>query len=141
MDSSSSFPFSLVAGLRCNVGLPGKTEGVIFTPVPCEVVYSDPERVAVSALREAGASSTGMTDIVPDILQINRCASTWAVNAITPDECAQSSSGSGRGTRTGPAAGPMFLPKIYIFINKRHVSPRSFAKVTRIIIIMSDTAI
>ena len=29
------------------VGVPGKTEGVIFCPVPVEVTYFEPERVGV----------------------------------------------------------------------------------------------
>ena len=57
---------------RFKVGLPGKTEGVIFTPVPCEVVYSEPERIAISAMREACTAGKTMTDIVPDFMQINR---------------------------------------------------------------------
>jgi translation initiation factor 3 subunit F len=35
---------------RSKVGLPGKTEGIIFTPIPCEVVYFEPEKVGVKML-------------------------------------------------------------------------------------------
>lgn len=35
------------------MGLPGKSEGVVFSPVPCEVVCYEPERVGVAFLREA----------------------------------------------------------------------------------------
>ena len=35
------------------MGLPGKSEGVVFSPVPCEVVYYEPEKVGVAFLREA----------------------------------------------------------------------------------------
>ena len=27
------------------MGVPGKTEGTIFSPIPCEVILSGPERV------------------------------------------------------------------------------------------------
>ena len=29
----------------CKMGVPGKTEGTIFSPVPCEVILNGPERV------------------------------------------------------------------------------------------------
>ena len=35
------------------MGLPGKSEGVVFSPVPCEVVCYEPERVGVAFLRDA----------------------------------------------------------------------------------------
>ena len=35
------------------MGLPGKSEGVVFSPVPCEIVCYEPERVGVAFLREA----------------------------------------------------------------------------------------
>ena len=35
------------------MGLPGKSEGVVFSPVPCEIVSYEPERVGVSFLKEA----------------------------------------------------------------------------------------
>ena len=35
------------------MGLPGKSEGVVFSPVPCEVVCYEPERVGVAFLRQA----------------------------------------------------------------------------------------
>ena len=41
---------------RSKVGLPGKTEGTIFTPVPCDVVYFDPERVAVDQMMSSTAA-------------------------------------------------------------------------------------
>ena len=36
--------------LRSRLGLPGKTEGIIFTPVPSETVCFEPERVGVTQL-------------------------------------------------------------------------------------------
>ena len=39
--------------LRSRMGLPGKSEGVVFSPIPCEIVCYEPERVGVSFLREA----------------------------------------------------------------------------------------
>lgn len=35
------------------MGLPGKSEGVVFSPVPCEIVCYEPERVGVAFLRDA----------------------------------------------------------------------------------------
>ena len=35
------------------MSLPGKSEGVVFSPVPCEVVCYEPERVGVAFLKEA----------------------------------------------------------------------------------------
>ena len=35
------------------MALPGKSEGVVFSPVPCEIVCYEPERVGVAFLREA----------------------------------------------------------------------------------------
>ena len=29
----------------CKMGVPGKTEGTIFSPVPCEIMLTGPERV------------------------------------------------------------------------------------------------
>jgi translation initiation factor 3 subunit F len=41
------------AHIKSRMGLPGKSEGVVFSPVPCEVVCYEPERVGVAFLREA----------------------------------------------------------------------------------------
>ena len=38
---------------RSKMGLPGMSEGVVFCPVPCEIVCYEPERVGVSFLKEA----------------------------------------------------------------------------------------
>ncbi|RMX53183.1 hypothetical protein pdam_00023586 [Pocillopora damicornis] len=34
----------------CKMGVPGKTEGTIFSPIPCEVILTGPERVGVYEL-------------------------------------------------------------------------------------------
>ena len=42
--------------MRSNVGVPNKTEGVIFTiftPVLCDVVYFEPEKVGVGLLLDS----------------------------------------------------------------------------------------
>ncbi|CAI8032960.1 Eukaryotic translation initiation factor 3 subunit F [Geodia barretti] len=41
------------AHVKSKMGLPGKSEGVVFSPVPCEIVSYEPERVGVSFLKEA----------------------------------------------------------------------------------------
>ena len=40
------------AYMKSKVGLLNKTEGVIFTPVPCDVVYFEPKRVGAGLLLE-----------------------------------------------------------------------------------------
>ena len=58
--------------LRSKVGIPGKTEGVIFTPIPCEVVYFEPERVGVEFLKGARAQPEGVVPVLSDFHQIER---------------------------------------------------------------------
>ena len=58
--------------LRSKVGIPGKTEGVIFTPIPCEVVYFEPERVGVEFLKGARAQPEGVIPVLSDFHQIER---------------------------------------------------------------------
>ncbi len=53
------------------MGLPNKTAGVIFTPVPCEVVYFEPERAGVQLLRETVGS--GKSPIKSDFEHLERC--------------------------------------------------------------------
>lgn len=62
------------AFVKAKVGLPGKTEGVIFTPVPCEIVYSDPERVGIQLLNNTLKSTptTGTTAVKTDFQQLER---------------------------------------------------------------------
>ena len=35
----------------CKMGVPGKTEGTIFSPIPCEVILTGPERVGGKILQ------------------------------------------------------------------------------------------
>ena len=58
------------AFVKSKVGLPGKTEGVIFTPLPCEVVYFDPERVGVQLLSSTVHSTSGTTPVKSDFQQL-----------------------------------------------------------------------
>lgn len=53
------------------MGLPGKSGGVVFSPVPTEVVCYEPERVGVAFLREAMA---GPMPIKVDLLQVCQAA-------------------------------------------------------------------
>ena len=55
---------------RSKVGLPGMTEGIIFTPIPCEVVYFEPERVGIQMLR--GTVSTPTVPVISDFAQIEK---------------------------------------------------------------------
>lgn len=58
---------------RSKVGLPGKTEGIIFTPIPCEVVYFEPEKVALQMLRGTVASPNISTvPVISDFSQIEK---------------------------------------------------------------------
>lgn len=64
---------------RSKVGLPGKTEGTIFTPLPCEVVYFEPERVGVEMLQQVKQDSCGTAPVLSDFLRIER----WVVLSWT----------------------------------------------------------
>ena len=57
---------------RSKVGLPGKTEGAIFTPLECKVVYFDPERVGVEMLQQVKQDSDGVAPIISDFVRIER---------------------------------------------------------------------
>ena len=60
------------AYVRSKIGLPGKTEGVIFTPVPCEVVYFEPEKVGVTLLTESVKSGEHATKVLSNFEQVER---------------------------------------------------------------------
>ena len=58
---------------RSKVGLPGKTEGIIFTPVPCEVVCFEPERVGIQMLKGTVTSENSSTvSVISNFSQIER---------------------------------------------------------------------
>ncbi len=67
------------AFVKFKVGLPNKTAGVIFTPVPCEVVYFEPERAGVQLLRETVGS--GKSPIKSDFEHLERCG-VWCVVCV-----------------------------------------------------------
>ena len=60
------------------VGVPGKTEGVIFCPVPVEVTYFEPERVGVETLNRtiATQNETGVAEMIPDLVHIKNMLSS-----------------------------------------------------------------
>lgn len=60
------------AYVRSKVGLPNKTEGVIFTPVPCNVVYFEPERVGVNLLLDSLKSGEPTTPVLSSFEQVER---------------------------------------------------------------------
>ena len=60
------------AYVRSKVGLPGKTEGVIFTPIPCEVVYFEPEKVGVHLLQSLVKSSGTTTPVLSNFEQVEK---------------------------------------------------------------------
>ena len=53
------------AYVRSKVGLPNQTEGVIFTPIPCNVVYFEPERVGVNLLLDSLKAGDPTTQCSP----------------------------------------------------------------------------
>ena len=58
---------------RSKVGLPGKTEGIIFTPIPCEVVYFEPEKVGVQMLSGTVTSeNSATTSVISNFHQIQK---------------------------------------------------------------------
>ena len=60
------------AYVRSKVGLPGKSEGIIFTPVPCEVTSFEPERVGVHMLRGTVASASTTVPVVSNFAQVEK---------------------------------------------------------------------
>ena len=60
------------AYVRSKVGLPGKTGGVIFTPIPCEVVYFEPEKVGVNLLQSSLKSGGTLTPVLTNFEQVER---------------------------------------------------------------------
>ena len=60
------------AYVRSKVGLPGKTEGVIFTPLPCDVVYFEPEKVGVALLQNSLKSGKVTTPVLTNFEQVER---------------------------------------------------------------------
>ena len=60
------------AYVRSKVGLPNKTEGVIFTPVPCDVVYFEPERVGVGLLLDSLKAGEPTTPVLSSFEQVER---------------------------------------------------------------------
>ena len=47
------------------------TEGIIFTPLPCEVVYFEPERVGVKML-QGTLSSSAPVGVISEFNQVER---------------------------------------------------------------------
>lgn len=54
---------------RCPVGLPDKTQGVIFSPAPVEIIYFDPERVGISLLNQTVSKDDGNTTAIMNDLE------------------------------------------------------------------------
>lgn len=62
---------------RSKVGLPGKTEGIIFTPIPCEVVYFAPEKVGIRMLNDTVVPEKSPTiSVVSNFHQIEKAIET-----------------------------------------------------------------
>lgn len=58
---------------KSKVGLPKKTEGIIFTPIPCEVKCFEPERVGVRMLRGTISSANASTiPVISNFSQIEK---------------------------------------------------------------------
>ena len=60
------------AYVKSKVGLPNKTEGVIFTPVPCDMVYFEPERVGVNLLLDSLKSGEPTSPVLSSFEQVER---------------------------------------------------------------------
>ena len=60
------------AYMRSKVGLPNQTEGVIFTPIPCDVVYFEPERVGVNLLLDSLKAGDPTTQVLSSFEQVER---------------------------------------------------------------------
>ena len=58
--------------MRSKVGLPNQTEGVIFTPIPCDVVYFEPERVGVNLLLDSLKAGDPTTRVLSSFEQVER---------------------------------------------------------------------
>ena len=58
--------------MRSKVGLPNQTEGVIFTPIPCDVVYFEPERVGVNLLLDSLKVGDPTTRVLSSFEQVER---------------------------------------------------------------------
>ena len=58
--------------MRSKVGLPNQTEGVIFTPIPCYVVYFEPERVGVNLLLDSLKAGDPTTRVLSSFEQVER---------------------------------------------------------------------
>jgi len=56
--------------VKSKLGLPDKTQGIIFTPLPCEVVYFEPERVGVQLLSETVRH--GKTPVMTDFQHLEK---------------------------------------------------------------------
>ena len=52
------------------MGVPGKSEGVLFCPVPVEVTYFEPERVGVELLNRTITAEEGVTSMCSDLVHI-----------------------------------------------------------------------
>ncbi len=53
------------------MGVPNMTEGIIFTPVPCEVVYFEPERVGIKML-QGTLSSSSPVQVISEFAQVEK---------------------------------------------------------------------
>ena len=60
------------AYVRSKVGLPNQTEGVIFTPIPCDVVYFEPERVGMNLLLDSLKAGDPTTRVLSSFEQVER---------------------------------------------------------------------
>ena len=65
---------------RCKVGVPDKTQGVLFSPVPVEFTYFDPERIGVELLSKSVGLEGGMVPIMSDLEVIESVLSKMESN-------------------------------------------------------------
>lgn len=69
------------AYIKSCIGVPGKTDGTMFTPVPCEVTYYRPERVAVQQMQETKLNEGRQTQVFSELTHLQ--LATTKVHHIT----------------------------------------------------------
>ena len=73
--SSNHLQVDVRAYVRSKVGLPNKTEGAIFTPLPCDIMYFEPERVGVGLPLDSLKAGEPITPMLSSFEHVERYGS------------------------------------------------------------------